>query len=344
LLQSITRIDQPSEGLPDGGTDTADRISVTEELRLPGLHDLCEAVIVASPAGQVLFHTQAGTSGGVWPQLLAAGDSGSLSPALSKLVRTQWLRRPEADAIFIKLGSHVVLARAQAQPAEQPQVVVTLVDVTTAMESVELPLPESELAAERRRLARELHDQVGQRLATLIVNLDCDLRERKADLNLTRIYRDELRAILVSVRSTHQDLRWTPAAAGGLIGAIRRQVVPALVRAGCGVRLTSRRWPGRVPPSDALHILRMVQESAANVIRHAQATRTVIRMDGNDDSALVSITDNGVGFQSDESRRIASGSGLSGMRERASLIGGDLRVVSAPGLGTTISLVVPLHE
>jgi signal transduction histidine kinase len=88
----------------------------------------------------------------------------------------------------------------------------------------------------------------------------------------------------------------------------------------------------------------MVQESAANVIRHAQATRTVIRLDGDDDSALVSVTDNGVGFRPDDNRRLALGSGLNGMRERASLIGGDLRILSAPGLGTTVSVVVPLHD
>jgi signal transduction histidine kinase len=306
--------------------------------------DLCEAVIVASPTGQVLFRTGSGIRDAVWRQLMPGPDSRTLNPALARLVRTQWMRRPEADAVFMRLGSRVLLARAQAQAAEQAQVVVTLVDVSRALESAALPLPEGQLAAERRRLARELHDQVGQRLATLIVNLDCDLRESKADLNLTRLYRDELRAILVSVRSAHQDLRWTPAAAGGLVGAVRRQVVPGLERARCGVRLTSRRWPARFPPSDALHILRMVQESAANVIRHAQATRTVIRLDGDDDSALVSVTDNGVGFRPDDARRLVWGDGLSGMRERASLIGGDLRVLSAPGLGTTVSLVVPLHE
>jgi len=319
-----------------------DRIAVAEEVRLPRLTNLCEGIIVASPSGHVLFRRNAGLATTAWEGLIAPG-SGELASLLLKLVRTQWSRRPEADAIFLRVGPQILLARAQAQQAEQQQVVITLLDVTRVGRPDNPIRTEDELATERRRLARELHDVVGQRLATLIVNLDCDLRESRASIDQTRAYRDELRGILASVRNVHHDLRWVPGDAEGLIEAVRRQVVPTLKRGHCRVRLVTREWPSAFPAENSLHVLRMVQESTANVIRHARASRTVIRLEGDADSALVSVTDNGVGFEPRMAPASFATTGLSGMRERASLIGGHLRVLSTPGFGTTVSLVVPLN-
>jgi signal transduction histidine kinase len=318
-----------------------DRVIAAEEVRLPKFKDLCDAMVVAAPSGQVLLRHEGSLGESAWAALIPPG-TGRLSPPLSRLVRAQWARRPEADAIFLKLGHRIVLARAQAQQVEEPQIVITLLDASRARDPfADLTTTEDEMAAERRRLARELHDLVGQRLATLVVNLDCDLRENQVDVERTRAYRDELRAVLSSVRHVHQDLRWTATQTGGLVGAVRRQVVPQLERVGCQVRLKIHGWPSRFPAEDSFQVLRMVQESTANVIRHAQATRTVIGLEGQDETALVSVTDNGIGFNPGGRLQSPSSIGLTGMRERARLIGGHFQVLSTPGLGTTVGLVVP---
>lgn len=298
-------------------------------------------MLLASPAGTVL-------DGRLFRPIPLLGE-GPIAPGqrlpswLLNLVRRQWNRRPEADVVFSRLGSAVVLARAQVQEAEVPQVLVTLVNVTGQPEDRgDHDSRERSLAAERRHLARELHDVVAQRLATAVVHMECDLREGQSNAQRIEFYRDELRTILSAVRAVHQELRLTPVDARGLVAGLRQQVVPQLHRARCEARLVSRNWPATLAPDSAYHVLRLVQEATANVVRHAQASRAVIRLDGEAGCGLVAVTDNGVGFRKDWKGEPRSG-GLSGMQERARLVGGRLGVLSSPGLGTTVSVVVPAH-
>lgn len=310
-------------------------------VQIPESEEGCDGVLLATPSGEPLRPD--GLAGSpAYPD--GALKRHKLEAPLVRLVRRQWIRKPEADAIFLPVGTRIVLARAQARDAQPPQVLVTLLDLTRARardERDERTMRDKTLASERRYLARELHDAVAQRLATLIVHLECDLRDEVSSLDRIRTYREELRAVLAAVRGVHQDLHWTPADSRSLITGVRQYVIPRLEQVRCRARVVTRGWPHRLSPDRAFHVLRLIQEATANVARHAQASRAVIRMEGRASCAMVSVTDNGVGF--DGEARSASGTGLAGMRERAELIGGTFNVLSTPGLGTTVSLVVPIH-
>jgi len=311
--------------------------------QIPELEEGCDGILLVTPAGELLPH-EAHTDA---PFGAAATHAGiRLPPPVVRLVRRQWSRRPEADAIFLKLDGRTLLARAQARNVAPPQVLVMLLDVTRARaqaERQERVKRNKALASERRALARELHDVVAQRLATLIVHFECDLRDGIVEHDRTAAYRNELREILAAVRSVHQELRWTPAESRKLVDGIRQYAIPRLEQARCRARVVSRGWPKTLSPDHAFHVLRFVQEAVANVARHAQASRAVIRLEGEPRCAMVSITDNGVGFDVEGRSASTADAGLAGMQERAEIIGGTLNLVSTPGLGTTVSLVVPIR-
>ncbi len=311
---------------------------------LPELEEGCDGILLVDPSGQLVRQeATSGSSSGA-----ADAHEGLRLPApLVRLVLRQWSRRPEADAIFLKLGGRILLARAQARGVDPPEVLVTLLDVTRASaraERQERVKRNRALASERRALARELHDVVAQRLATLIVHFECDIRDGIVEHDRTVSYRNELREILAAVRSVHQELRWTPADSRALVDGIRQYAIPRLKQARCRARVVTRGWPKTLSPDHAFHVLRFVQEAVANVARHAQASRAVIRMEGEPRCAMVSITDNGVGFDVESRSASRSDAGLAGMRERAEIIGGSLNLVSTPGLGTTVGLVVPILD
>ncbi len=311
--------------------------------QIPELEEGCDGILLAAPSGELVQHEAAAGE----PSGAANARQRLRLPApVVRLVRRQWTRRPEADAIFLKLGGRILLARAQARDVDPPQILITLLDVTRARaraERQELVKRNKALASERRALARELHDVVAQRLATLIVHFECDLRDGVIEHERITAYRNELRGILAAVRSVHQELRWTPADSRTLVDGIRQYAIPRLEQAQCRARVVTRRWPKTLSPDHAFHVLRFVQEAVANVARHAQASRAVIRMEGEPRCAMVSITDNGVGFDVEGRSASTSDAGLVGMRERAELMGGTLNLVSTPGLGTTVGLVVPIR-
>jgi len=310
--------------------------------QFPELEEGCDGVLLVAPSGELVQH-EAAT--GAPPGVVTAREGLKLPAPVVRLVRRQWSRRPEPDAIFLKLGGRILLARAQARDVVPPQVLVTLLDVTRARaraERQERVKRTKALASERRALARELHDVVAQRLATLIVHFECDLRDGIVERDRTAAYRNELREILAAVRSVHQELRWTPADSRMLVDGIRQYAITRLERARCRARVVSRGWPKTLSADHAFHVLRFVQEAVANVVRHAQASHAVIRLEGEPRCAMVSITDDGVGFDIEGRSASTSDTGLAGMQERAEIIGGTLNLVSTPGLGTTVSLVVPI--
>lgn len=190
---------------------------------------------------------------------------------------------------------------------------------------------------ERTRIARDLHDRIGQSLAYLAFSLD-RLVERDESgepltEDLTRL-REDVRGVIREVRDTLYDLRTDVSEEHG-IGVVLEQYVGRVAeRSHLSIQVEADK-DARLPILQEREMWRVAQEALANVERHARATavRIVWRCDG--ERALIDVTDNGVGFEAATAGRLDS-YGVLGMRERASSIGASLEILSAPGRGTRV--------
>ena len=193
--------------------------------------------------------------------------------------------------------------------------------------------------AERKRVAQELHDEIGQHLTALILELN-GLAERASDgLRDDLVHaRETTRGTLDHVRAIARRLRPEALDDLGLVAALSALATGFSTRTGIEVE---RNFEADVPPltPDAeLVVYRVAQESLTNVARHAEAARVAIelRSDPRTRSVVLVVSDDGRGVDG-----IGRGSGIRGMRERALMVGGRLRFDSEPGRGVRVTLRVP---
>lgn len=201
-------------------------------------------------------------------------------------------------------------------------------------------------AEERARLAREIHDTLAQGLTAIGLQIEGAMRHVKSDPELARerLQRalELTRENLEEARRSVLDLRAAPLQGRPLAAALR-----ALSRSltnETGVRIQFRIHPGvpgDLPLRVEAELFRIAQEALANVARHAKATEATLALDCREAILSMSIHDNGVGFHPPGS---AGGQGIVGMRERARLLGGRLRITSRPGRGTTVVAVIPIRR
>jgi signal transduction histidine kinase len=196
--------------------------------------------------------------------------------------------------------------------------------------------------AERKRLARELHDETGQALTSILLGLKP--LEQAADEQLAEAVAS-VRALVVStlqdVRRLAVELR--PAALDdfGLVPAVTRLADTFREQTGMHVELEARLSDERLPPDVETALYRIVQEALTNVVKHSGATRVSILLTERDHAVAAMVEDDGVGFEIDSARE--DGLGLVGMRERIGLVGGRLQVESSAGAGTTVVAEVPVR-
>jgi PAS domain S-box-containing protein len=197
---------------------------------------------------------------------------------------------------------------------------------------------------ERRRIARELHDDAGQALASLKVGLRLLERDvERPEAVLARV--DDLRmvadGVLENLHRLAMDLRPASLDHVGLVSALRQYVEAFGRQNGLDVQFDALGLDtGRMAPAVETSIYRIVQEALTNVVRHAQATRVSVLLERRGDRVLAIVEDNGVGFDVEEAA--ARGRmGLFGMRERAEMVGGTFAAESSPGAGTTIFVEAP---
>ncbi len=189
---------------------------------------------------------------------------------------------------------------------------------------------------ERRRIALELHDGVGQMLTALSLRLEAttSARDEPAIGEARRLAADALG----ETRRLANRLRPARLDQVGLVAALRELAL----HAGIGVELEVA--PGvddrRLDPAATAEAYRVVQEALSNVARHAGVDRARVVVDALEGRLRIRVVDDGRGF--DLGAATGSGLGLVGMQERARLLGGELSIESAPGRGTTIELRVPL--
>jgi signal transduction histidine kinase len=197
---------------------------------------------------------------------------------------------------------------------------------------------------ERRHIARELHDEAGQSLSSLMVNLR--LLERKVDdaeamlagiaelKQMTSDVSENLHRLAIDLRPASLDHL-------GLETTLRKHIETfgrqnKMVTQFEAVGLDDK----RLQPDVETNLYRVVQEALTNVIRHAKATQVDVLLERRGDQLVAIIEDNGVGFDTEVAGQ-SSRLGLLGMRERAEMLQGNLMIESTPGSGTTIYVEVP---
>ena len=200
---------------------------------------------------------------------------------------------------------------------------------------------------ERRRLARDLHDEVNQALTAILLRLEALAHETPAErapevAELKRLVNQAMDELLNLARQ----LRPSALDDHGLVPAVETQLKRFSSRTGIEVRLDTSGDPDGLPEVVQTAIYRVAQEALTNVTRHAGATVVQLDLEEDEGAAELRVRDDGGGFNPSAVTRSSSdvpggGLGLVGMAERARLVGGELDVRSAPGGGTTITLRVP---
>ena len=199
---------------------------------------------------------------------------------------------------------------------------------------------------ERYVVARELHDDAGQALASLRFSLQ--LFEAEAEGNPTVTARlQELKqtvdGVLESLHDLASDLRPASLDHLGLEAALREHVVRLGRRFGLEVHFRARGLEQRLPAAVETALYRAAQEALTNVVRHARARRVDVLVERREGRMIVVLEDDGLGFEPDRVET-ANRLGLVGMRERVEALGGSFAVESAPGAGTTVVLTVPCED
>ncbi len=198
---------------------------------------------------------------------------------------------------------------------------------------------------ERRRIAIELHDELGQSLTAIKINLQ--LSERFKGQVPTSLNLDSIRIVedtLQQVRNLATGLRPSMLDDLGLVPALQWLSDQAAQRSGFTVSFQYQDMGGRVASDIETVCFRIVQEALTNIARHALASEVTIRLSREDGELHLSVSDDGQGFDltAMTERAVAGGSlGVLGMQERATLVGGQLDIDSAPGRGSTVHFKCP---
>jgi signal transduction histidine kinase len=203
----------------------------------------------------------------------------------------------------------------------------------------------SAVAEERSRIARELHDVIGHSVSVMTVQASAVRRLMRPDQAKERVALEtvestgrealaEMRRMVGVLRSADDDPNLAPPPTLDQLD----QLVEHFRQAGLDVALESEGETVPLPPGLDLTAYRLVQEALTNTLKHAHATRAVVRFNYQQDSLLLSVSDNGLGAAGDAQ----PGTGLLGMRERVDVYGGDLVAGPATGGGYELRAALPL--
>lgn len=205
---------------------------------------------------------------------------------------------------------------------------------------------------ERQRVARDIHDGPAQLMSNVV--LKAEICERMIDVDLEKA-RLELRNLKKIVRESIQDVRQIiynlrPMSLDdlGLVPTLQRYIMTFQEDTGISVAFKAKGAFEDVKPLISLTVFRIVQESVNNVKKHAEASNVMINLDLMDKDLKLHINDNGRGFDLEKLKEkrddFVGGFGLFSMRERVDLLGGELDIISEPGKGTQLDIVLPLMQ
>jgi signal transduction histidine kinase/streptogramin lyase len=287
------------------------------------------------PPGKYVFQVIAGNSDGVWNN---QGKTLAIT-VLAPFYETRWFEM----LVLLSLGALVALSwKYRVSQLRRAQV---------AQQAFSRQLIASQ-EAERKRIAADMHDSLGQRLVVIKNLAFLLLRSKKAapaddsDVQTIAEISDEASSAIAETREISYNLRPFQLDRLGLTKAIEAMIRTTGIAS--GIRFTSEldNIDDIFPEDLRINFYRIVQESLGNIMKHAQATEVSVRVKRRIENVILTIEDNGHGFTSDERSPLPShsGFGLTGMGERASLLGGELKVRSAQGKGTTVLFEIPLRQ
>jgi len=199
---------------------------------------------------------------------------------------------------------------------------------------------------ERQRLARELHDDVGQRMSSLVMDMvrvtemlpdvaeDARVEINAVSDQMIALSRD-IQVISRRLHSSKLDYLGLAVAAGSFCSEIS-------LHHSVRIDYTHDGVPDDLPGDVALNLFRVLQEAVSNAVKYSGAQKYTVTLRGDDECILLEVSDDGRGF--DVASAMGSGLGLISMRERLKLVDGDLIIASTPGAGTVIRAGVPLDS
>jgi signal transduction histidine kinase len=202
----------------------------------------------------------------------------------------------------------------------------------------------------RRRLSRELHDEIGQALALLEIEISHAQNLLASDPHLIKERlaraRDLAKRTVQTVRNISGLLRPAMLDDLGLVPALQFQLEDFLRRSGIACEFVENDVADRLPDTVKTCVYRVIQEALHNAEKHSAATRVRVKVQQLPDSLVAEVEDNGRGFEMKQGTPIRRGSGLGllGIRERVAAARGSLAIDSTPGRGTRISISIPLPE
>jgi signal transduction histidine kinase len=205
---------------------------------------------------------------------------------------------------------------------------------------------------ERRRISRELHDDLSQRLSGMkfaVEALDDDLgSEHPKVARRLRTLGRELDRSITEVRRISSNLRPSALDDFGLVSALRLLCREFQERFAVETRCDAADDPAlQAGPDAETALFRIAQEALSNVAKHARASRVLLRLTRHEDALELRVEDDGAGFPPDgplPPRTPGHGLGIVSMRERAELLGGTCTIASAPGTGTTVTITLPIDR
>jgi PAS domain S-box-containing protein len=195
---------------------------------------------------------------------------------------------------------------------------------------------------ERRHLARELHDEIGQALTAAKINLQ-SVTGNGGGANFARLQETTaiLDRLLGQVRQISLDLRPSMLDDLGLVPALRSLLDQQGRRASVEVHFSAENIPEKLDPEIQTTCFRIAQEAITNAVRHAHATHIDLDLRCKNGKLRLLVRDNGIGLDVESAQAQTIGLGLIGIKERAALVGGRAKIISSPNKGTTIEVSVP---
>jgi PAS domain S-box-containing protein len=249
---------------------------------------------------------------------------------------------PEEQELLTAIGSQIAVAienaRLYAEVQHKEQLRGQLLKKVIAVQE-----------EERKRIARELHDDTSQALTALLYAAEegMDMSELAEVKEMLEGMRDLTVRTLDGVHKLTFDLRPTMLDHLGLVPALRWLVQSRLEPTGVRVTIEEKSSPRRLPNEVETALFRVVQEAITNIARHAAARNVYISFHFDDEAAMVYVKDDGIGFDMVElalSPDSGRGLGLMGMHERVELLEGEVEIITAPGYGTQVHIRVPIGE
>ena len=249
--------------------------------------------------------------------------------------------RSHGEVVRDEAGRPIKMVGACIDVTEQKGAEAALRTAAVNLQALTRRLVQAE-EAERRRIARELHDRVGQNLSALNINLDI-VQANLKEPDLKRRLDDSLKLVdgtLQSIENVMADLRPALLDEYGLAAALAWYAEEYSQRTGIRVDVEALEAWKSLLPEVAVALFRIAQEALNNAAKHSSAKRITVLVEEKDGELMLSVTDDGCGFDMAQAPR--GRWGMTTMRERAEAAGGRLAVESQPGKGTTVRASVPL--